>query len=256
MYSATIMAGATPGEWDGLLEYTRSEKKALIPVGGKEMVCYVIEALADSGRIKDLVVVGLERGDLPNLQVSVPVRYVPNQSGMLANMLAGLKEVASARRALLCSSDIPLLTSEAVRDFVTRCEAANVDICYGVVERSVMESRFPNSGRSFRALRDGYFAGGDLSMVNPTAVLGNQDYLKNLLGARKSMVKATRIVGFGTLARFLFRRLTIEYAERRASEVFRCQCKAIISPFPEIGMDVDRIHQYQIVRALLEGERA
>ena len=252
MYSAIVMAGFTPGVQDELLRYTQVGKKALIRIGGKEMVRYVIEALVGSGCVKDLIIVGLNPEDLPDLRVNVPIRYIPNQGDRMANMLAGLKAVSSADRALLCSADIPLLTSDAVRDFVARCEAADADVCYSVVERSVMESRFPNSGRSFRALRDGHFAGGDLAWINPAAVMRNQDYLQSLLNARKSAVKMARTIGFGTLARFLLRRLTIEYAERRACEVFRCQCKAILSPFPEIGMDVDKIYQYHIVCAELE----
>jgi len=33
--------------------------------------------------------------------------------------------------------------------------------------------------------------------------------------------------------------------------LFRCSCKAIISPFPEIGMDVDKVHQYRLVCSVM-----
>ena len=67
----------------------------------------------------------------------------------------------------------------------------------------------------------------------------------------KSALRTARAMGLGLIVRFLLRRLTIEYAENKARELFRCSCKAIISPFPEIGMDVDKVHQYRLVCSVM-----
>jgi len=251
LYDAVILAGRTPGERDELLEYTRADRKALICIQGKEMVRYVVEALLGSGRIGRLVVVGLNPDSAPDLGGDAPVAYVPNQGTLLRNIIAGVQELGPVRRAIFCSSDIPLLSAEAVRDFIDRCEASDVDLGYAVVERSVMEGRFPGSGRSFRPLKDGHYAGGDLAWINPDVIMRNLDYIESFIGSRKSALRTARAMGLGLIVRFLLRRLTIEYAEKKARDLFRCSCKAIISPFPEIGMDVDKVHQYRLVCSVM-----
>ncbi len=252
LYDAVILAGSTPDEQDELLDYTCTDCKALIRIQGKEMVRYVAEALAGSERVGRLIIVGLASDLVPDLGVDVPVSFVPNQGSLLENILVGVEELGPVRRALFCSSDLPLLTSEAVRDFVDRCEASDVDVGYAVVERSVMERRFPGSGRSFRPLKDGHYAGGDLAWINPHVIVRNRDRIEALQGSRKSALRTARVMGLGIIVRLLLRRLTIEHAEKKARELFRCTCKAIISPFPEIGMDVDKVHQYRLVCSLME----
>ena len=255
-YAGVILAGRTPSERDELLEYTQARRKALIRIQGKEMVRYVTEALVDSGRIARLIIVGLEEDRVSDLDVDVPVTFVPNQDSLLGNLAAAIEELGPTRRAVFSSSDIPLLSPEAVRDFVDRCEASDADLCYAIVERSVMEDRFPGSGRSFRPLKDGHFAGGDLALVKPEAVTRAMEYVETFSSTRKSGLHTARAVGLGLAARFLFRRLSLEYAEKKAEELLQCTCKAIISPFAEIGMDVDKVHQYHLVRSMLENSAA
>ena len=255
-YAAVILAGRTPSERDELLEHTRARRKALIRIRGKEMVRYVAEALVGSGRVDRLIIVGLQEGHIADLGVNVPVSFVPNQGSLLSNVAAAVKELGPARRAIFSSADIPLLNPEAVRDFVERCEAADVDLGYAIVERSVMEGRFPGSGRSFRPLKDGHFAGGDLSLINPEVIARNMEYIESFSNARKSGLQTARAIGVGLAVRFLFHRLTLEYAEKRAEELLRCTCKAIVSPFPEVGMDVDKVQQYHLVRSMLESSAA
>lgn len=43
-------------------------------------------------------------------------------------------------------------------------------------------------------------------------------------------------------------------AEQKASQILGCRGKAIISPSAELGMDVDKPHQLDMVRRILEGE--
>lgn len=255
-YAAVILAGRTPSERDELLEHTRARRKALIRIRGKEMVRYVAEALVGSGRVDRLVIVGLQAGHVADLGVDVPVSFVPNQGNLLANVAAAIKELGPVKRAIFSSADIPLLNPEAVKDFVERCEAADVDLGYAVVERSVMEDRFPGSGRSFRPLKDGHFAGGDLSLVNPEVIARNMDYIESFSSTRKSGLQTARAVGLGLAVRFLLRSLTLEYAEKRVEELLQCTCKAIITPFPEVGMDVDRVQQYHLVCSMLESSAA
>jgi hypothetical protein len=73
------------------------------------------------------------------------------------------------------------------------------------------------------------------------------------LEARKNIWQQVRLLGIGTLIKFALRRLTVADAERVASRALGCQGRAVITPYPEMGMDVDKPHQLDMARAILEG---
>lgn len=256
MIAAVVMAGGSRGA-DELLQQLGAEAKSLIKIRDREMVRYVVDALIGSGRVERLVIVGLQPDTIPGLvPVGFPAEFVEDQGDMIANAVAGLSRLIDQERVLVSSADIPLLTGEVVQQFLDECARSGADVCYPVVERSVMEARFPGSGRSYRPLRDGHFAGGDLCLVNPRVALTNLEMAAQLASARKSAWKIVRLFGPKIILKFLTRRLTIADAERKGDEVFHCRCKAIICRYPEIGMDVDKLHQFHMVEETLIGRKS
>ncbi|MDY7041398.1 MAG: NTP transferase domain-containing protein [Chloroflexota bacterium] len=251
MIGAVVIAGGNLGVRDALLDYTGVPKKALIPVAGKAMVNYVVEALAGCQRIRRIVVVGLEPED--GVQFGVPVDYVADQGKMLENALAGVDHLIAVEpqvdRIVLSAADIPLVTAEIVGWFIETCLGMQADIFYSIVERSVMERRFPGSGRSFRTLSDGSFAGGDLFLVSRKAMTTNLEFVRKVTDSRKGVWGLVRLLGFMTLLRFSVRRLSLAQVEQRASKILGYPGRAVIAPYAELAMDVDKPYQLDLVRA-------
>lgn len=252
---AVILAGGEPAKADPLLEYAQAQKKPLIKIAGKEMVRYVIEAIAGSSRIGHIFIVGLSPDD--GVEFDTPVEYVEAAGSMLDNTVAGIERVMEVdpdvERVVICSADIPLLTTEMVDYFIDTCLETDHDLYYTIVEKSTMEARFPGSGRSFVPLRAGSFAGGDINMAKVSAIQANLHLARQISEARKNVWQQVRLLGVGTLIRFAFRRLTIADAERVASRALRCRGRAIVTRYPEMAMDVDKPHQLDMARAILEG---
>ena len=252
--SALILAGSSTPEKDRLVEYTRGGPKALIPIAGEPMIAYVIRALSGSRYIRHMVVVGFEKP--LDIDSPVPIDYIPAPGAMVDNFLAGMQYIADQWPETVAivgsSSDIPLITAPMVDEFIASCLRSDYDLYYNVVERSVMEGRFPTSERSYVRLREGSFAGGDLSMLRPAAMQANLELVRALAGERKSVQHQARLIGWRTLALLLLRRLSIPRAEARVSQVLGIRGRLVICPHPEIGMDVDKPFQLEIVRAELE----
>jgi GTP:adenosylcobinamide-phosphate guanylyltransferase len=255
---AVILASGKPDEADPLLEYAQAQKKPLIKIAGKEMVRYVVEAIAGSSRIGRVFIVGLSPED--GVEFAVSVEYVEAAGSMLDNTVAGIERVVEVdpdvEPVVISSADIPLLTTEMVDHFIDTCLETDHEVYYTIVEKSTMEARFPGSGRSFVPLRGGSFAGGDLHMAKVSAIQGNLPLARQALEARKNVWQQVRLLGVGTLIKFAFRRLTVADAERVASRALGCQGRAVITPYPEMGMDVDKPHQLDMVRAILESRSA
>jgi len=228
---AVVTAGWSPKEDDPLAEYTHDKPKALIPIAGKPMITYVVDALAGSRYIQNIIIVSLDPA--AGVEFSAPVEYVPDAGDILNNVEAGLNHATAhypnVDGVLISSSDVPTITPPIVDAFIEECFHTDHDLYYSIIERTVMEGRFPGSLRSYTHLREGDFAGGDLILVRPSMTLNQRD---------------------------LWRDLSLADAERRISQVLNVRGRAVPFPYAEVGMDVDKPFQLEIVRAELARDRA
>lgn len=256
--AAVITAGFSSEEGDPLAAYTQGQSKALIPIAGKPMIAHVVDALAGSRYIRQVIIVALD----PNAQVefSTPVERLPDAGGLIDNVIAGLtyamERYPDLDGALLSSSDVPLITSAIVDAFIEECLRTEHELYYAIVARTVMEARFPGSRRSYVHLKDGDYAGGDLGFFRRTQRLGDQQLWKRLSGSRKNALRQAAMFGFWPLVKLLFRQLSLADAERRACKALGVHGRAVPFAYAEVGMDVDKPFQLELARAELEARAA
>jgi GTP:adenosylcobinamide-phosphate guanylyltransferase len=255
--AAIIGAGGSDDPEDPLLSYAGVRHKALIPIAGTPMILHVARALADSGYVKHLAVVGL--GHAHGVEFPLPVSFVPDAGGFVANFMAGVAAlehvVPGAERVLFCSTDIPLISGEMIRYLVDTALTTGADVCYTVVQSETMNARFPDAGRSFARLRDGQYAGGDIHLINPAVLDSNRQLMDDIIGARKNNLRQARLIGLRFLLKFVFRRLTIADGERKAESILGVPCRVLPVRYAELGMDVDKPHQLDLVRAEMESRK-
>ena len=255
LIDAVLTAGGIPKPDEPLYPLTRGQSKALLPIAGKPMAQWIVDALAGSAQIGRIVVVGLAPGE-GALTSPKELIYVPNAGSMIANAVAGMKKILehnpSAEKVVLCSSDIPCLTSPMVDWMITTCLASDHEIYYGLISQADMERRFPGSRRSYFAIKEGRFCGSDIIMAS-TRLAGNYHPAWNeIVGARKNILRQASIIGFGTLWLMLTRQMTIAEAERRAQSRLGVKGRILLDPYAETGMDVDKPGQYELVKHDLE----
>jgi CTP:molybdopterin cytidylyltransferase MocA len=252
-----ILAGHSPQEDDPLAAYTQGHSKALIPIAGRPMIAYVVDALERSRYIRQIVVIGLppEEHDL----LPPAIDHLPDQGSLFANAQAGVRYALSLPAAtdgvLVSGSDVPLITAEIVDRFIDTCLETDDDFYYGIIERSVMEGRFPASHRTYVRLLDGEFAGGDVSLVR-SDIMADPALWERVAAARKSPLKQARLVGgIGPLFKLLLHRLSLAEAERIAERAFNIRGRVIVCADAELGMDIDKPFQLEIARAELEARQ-
>jgi GTP:adenosylcobinamide-phosphate guanylyltransferase len=254
---AIIAAGGIPQPQDPLYTYSKGESKALIDIGGKPMVQWVLDALSDSKTVDRVFIIGLS--EKSQLTCRKPLFYVPNQGRLLENVKAGTARVLElnprAAHILFVSSDIPAITGAMVDWVVNTCLQTRDDLYYNVIQRETMEERFPTSKRTYTRLKDMELCGGDMNMVRTAIVFEHSDFWNKLLDARKNPPAQALLIGPDIIFKLLFRRLTIDDVIHRVASKLGLKGRAIICPYPEVGMDVDKPHQLEIMRAYL-GRRA
>ncbi|NPA27202.1 MAG: NTP transferase domain-containing protein [Chloroflexi bacterium] len=249
---AIVMAGGTPSPDDPLYPYTQGRPKALLDIAGKPMLQWVLDALNASQAVDGLLVYGVNPQMYP-WRVTKPVTWRSDRGSMVKNILAGLEELSHDEPedawVLLVSGDVPTITGEIldwaaenVRHFPT------VDVVYHVVERRVMEQRFPGVRRTYLRLRDVEVCGGDVNLARVRVGKRDDDLWDRLYAARKSPLRQAALVGWGTLLKILLRRLTLAEAVAEVSQRLRLPGIAVLSPYAELAMDVDKPEHVEIVR--------
>lgn len=248
---AILTAGGIPLVDEPLYAETRGDSKALLDIAGKPMVQWILDALSRAKTIENVIVVGLT----PKLGLTCakPMYFVPNQGKMLDNFRAGVRKSLevnpAASHVLFVSADIPTITPEMVDWVVKTAMETDDDIYYNVIERSVMEKRFPGCKRTWTKLKGLEVCGGDMNVVRASMVVDEEDPLwRKISDARKSPLKQASLIGVGTAFKFLFGQLTLEEAEARVEKKLGIRGRVIVCPFAEVGMDVDKPVHLEVVR--------
>jgi hypothetical protein len=172
---------------------------------------------------------------------------------MLQNIRAGIEKVLEldpqAKHVLAVSSDIPAVTSEMVDWTVRTTMETDHDIYYSVIRKEVMDKRYPGSKRSFTHLKDMEVCGGDMNVVRAKTVTANEDLWEKIIASRKNVFKQAALLGYDNLFLLLLRQVTIDNAVKRVTKRMDITGRVIICPYAELGMDVDKPHQLEMVRA-------
>ena len=255
---AIVTAGGIPRPEDPLYTYSHGDSKALIDVAGKPMIQWVLDALGDAKRVNNVIIIGLSPKS--GVTCKKPIYYVSNQGRMLANIVAGVNKALEINRrnkyVLGVSSDIPALKPEMVDWLIKTCMETKDDLYYGVCPREVMEARFPDSRRTYTHLKDMDVCGADMNITHVRMATEHLDMWESLIGSRKSPLKSASLIGFGTLFALFTRRLTLEDAVRRVSERIGIKGRAIVWPYAEPCMDVDKPSQLELLRADLTQQQS
>lgn len=249
---AIVTAGGITPDNDPLFPYTKFGYKSLIQIKGKAMVQWVLDALSGVSQIDQVYVVGLP-SDIP-LHCSHPLVFLPDQGDSIRNICFAAQQKGGNQDDLLLvvSGDIPAVQSTMIDWFIKRLADGEHDFYYNVLERQTMETRYPDSRRTYVRFKDYELCGGDMNAIRRSmANLGNPITLR-LYQTRKKPIQQASLFGILFLFKLLTRQLRLHEAVKRVSQKLKIKGQAIMCPFAEIGMDVDKLFQLEILKTDLE----
>jgi len=254
---AIILAGGIPQPEDPLYSYSKGDAKALLDVAGKPMIQWVLDALSGAKHVDNVIIVGLSPKN--NLKSKKPVHYISNQGRMLSNIVAGVdKSIELDKKTeyvMVVSTDIPALKSEMVDWLAEKCMETKDDLYYGVCTSEVMEKRFPGSKRTYTKIKDMELCGADINITHVRMATEHLDMWESLIGSRKSPLKQAGTVGLGLLWQVFTKSITLDELVTKISNRLDIKGRAIIWPYAEACMDVDKPHQLELLREDLEKQQ-
>ena len=248
---AVVTAGGIPQPDELLYPYTLGNPKALLDICGKPMVQWVLDALGSAKQVENVVLIGLTAES--GVSCAKPLTFIPNKLSMIGNLLGGINKVMeihpSASQVLLVSSDIPGISAEMVDWEIETTSQLDVDLCYTVAKRETIEARYPSSRRTYIKLKDVEVCGGDMNVVHTSVASMNTEIWEKLIATRKNPVKQAALMGLDTLLLVLLGRITLDDAVKKVTARLHMTGRAIVCPYAEIAMDVDKPIQLELMRS-------
>lgn len=243
MLDVIVPAGGTiPAEYAARIG---TPLRALAPLGSARVpvLQHVINTLHDSGCARHIIAVA---PPAVSEQITGVDEWLPSGDSGPENIRAGLARLPEQEAlALVCTSDLPLLTAAAVQEFVSRCRS-EFDVTLGVVGQSAYQAAFPNAPMStFVPFRDiGPVTMACLFQVRPSLLTRNTALLEAAFGARKSQWQMARLLGSRLLTQFALRRLTLRAVQPRAEALLECRTEVLQNCSPALALDIDTADDY------------
>jgi molybdopterin-guanine dinucleotide biosynthesis protein A len=250
-YPIIILAG---GEKGPLFEPTGYLEKARIPIHGRAMVEWVVQAFHECPRAGDLVVVGSSRLDeLPALahvrrRLCVGANVVQNLLHAITYVKHRVYRSAARHDGYVISfCDAVFLTPEVIDSTLATIESADADVVLHYVDRRAFEAAGLLAQRTYLPVGDRRLTGSTIYYVRKFSKLfGLLPLLAQLRKHRKDPDKMFEILGC--------RGTSLEDIERSLSERLSLKIKICVSPHPELGLDVDKPPDLELAQQVL-GER-
>jgi molybdopterin-guanine dinucleotide biosynthesis protein A len=243
---AVILAGSTN---EGRLRNCSGETfEAMVEIENRPMVSYVFDVLKRSPLIHKIVVAG------PFAQMNRlfgdedQVCLAPGGETPIDSLINALEVLKPTGNVLIATCDIPLLSIDSVADFLKRCSKKQADVYYPIIPKEVNDRLYPGMKRTYIRFKDGTFTGGNLFLIDPKIVNQAAPKARVFVENRKSPVALARLVGWKFLIRFILKSVTLRETEEKVSRIFGIKGAVIISPFPEVGIDVDKPSDLDLVK--------
>jgi len=243
--TALVLAGER-ARGDALAREARVAHKSLLEVQGVPMLVRVVGCLDAVAGVERIVVSAGSAGlldahpELVRLRDAGRVGHRPSEGSPASSVQALLAEGSAPGPLLVTTSDHPLLAPEMVACFVDAAEGSGADVVAAVVSDAVFRARFPDARRTFIPLRGEAVTGANLFWFRSGEGEAAAAFWRRTESIRKSPWRLAGVFGARMLAEFAVRRVALEDATRRLSEILDLRVAAVRLPFAECGLDVDR----------------
>lgn len=161
------------------------------------------------------------------------------------NMRIGLSHAEANQPALLCTSDLPLITAESVRVFVRACRA-DAQITVGLVRAEAYAQAFPDAPPSeFTALAEaGPVTLAGLFQIQPGLLTRRSALFDTLFAARKSQWRMASIAGPKVVWQLATKTLRLSSLTQRAEQLVGGSVQVILDADPALAYDTDTLDDY------------
>jgi len=255
LFNAIVLA-ADRGPDDPVAVAAGVAAKCLTPIGGSPMVVRVLRALEQSARVSTILLCGPQAAALresPELsaRVSGGIRWMSPEATPATSAAAALAALPEDVPVLLTTGDHALLTPDMVRHFLDRARALGGDVVVGLAPHALVQGAYPRTRRTVLKFSDGGYCGCNLFAFLSPRGRRMAHVWKQVEADRKNPIRVIGLVGWGAMALYALRLLSLGDAVRRISRQANVVAGVVTMPFAEAAIDVDTVADLDLVRAIV-----
>jgi GTP:adenosylcobinamide-phosphate guanylyltransferase len=248
--TAIVLAGSRPGS-DPLARAFGTDLKALVPIGGKPLVRWPVDALLACDRFDQVRVLAQEPERIGEALPVDPRLSVQRSAATIAETLEQLCFDPTVHwPAFVTTADHVLLNVEMIDEFCDLAEVA--DLAIGVVEREPLMKRLPETKRTWIPFRHGAYSGANMFLLSGRRVLPALELWRSVEQDRKKGRALLSAFGLGTVLGAVLRLRTIHETIERLGGRFGLNAEAIELSDPLAAVDVDKLMDHKLVESLLK----
>lgn len=258
-FTVIVLAGQRPGK-DPMSEHFGEPRKALIGVAGQPMLAWVGAALAARSDVKRIVILAQDSDallDHPGTRwLRDEPRVTTRDSGASIVEAIGdtLKAMPAAYPFLLTTADNVLLDDAMIGQFTARADGA--DVAVALVERRTLEAAYPGNKRTWLPFRGGAYSGANMFWLGGPAALDALAVWRRIEQQRKKARAVLGAFGIGLALLIAARLVTLDQAMARAGRKIGVKARAVVLPFAEACIDVDKPSDHAMVEEILRKRSA
>lgn len=236
-----------------LAEHAPVRRKALIPLHGITLLDTACRAARESKVVDKAVAVG---NDDVQHALDPVTDFVREGADLIDNIQRAFDRLGGDKHDyLVLSPDLPFVTGQALDAFLTLA-ASQCELAAPVVSRTDFLRAFPGAPNKFLQLARGeqvtmgscfYFAGPTLRANFPLA--------RDCYRYRRYPHRLAILLGLPIVLALLFRRLTLEMIERRASQLTGAVVRGLQIAEGGLAYDIDSLANYEFALDLLRARQ-
>ncbi len=260
---ALVLAGSR-GRTDPVAQARGLPHKALVPVLGVPMLQRVVQTLLENTHIRHIILCldqGLmDHGLGPELEALIAEGTLKiaepkaSPSVSVAHIVDRFCDVDEAWPLLVTTADHPLLTTSMIRHFI-EATPDEADLAVGFASASVIKQQHPNAVRTFYRFAGEGYSGCNLFLLSTPKARSFVTFWQDMEQHRKRPWRLVAAIGFPVLLRFLIGRLTIDAAFDHLSNRIGARARAVIMPFAEAAIDVDKPSDLTLAETILRARQ-
>ncbi len=256
IFDLILLAGLS--ENDALLcENEGVTKKSFLKLGDKTFIEHLVENLQHLKGLRDIYLSGMAEKEW---KTSLPVIFAEDEGDIISKLRRHRIKYYSDKKepdyVIVISSDTPLVTAASVERFIERCKATTGGELTGLyymslIDQKDMVAKFPGANRTFAKFKDVTFASGDTLLAKPSIIDSHGEVLDRMVNNRKSVFKSIAVLSPIFAIKTVLGLASLNDLNNAINKkIFKTPnaCLGVMVEDPELGMDVDKPFQLDVVR--------
>jgi GTP:adenosylcobinamide-phosphate guanylyltransferase len=243
----SVVLAASRGPDDPMAKAFQVSQKCTVPVAGKPMLTWVLDALRASRAEQPLIVIE-NASAIAHITTLETIRAAASAP---ASAIKALHHIGTYP-VLITTGDHPLLKPDIINNMLSQSESIEADILVGLATAETISASYPETKRTYFNLGGTRVSGCNLFAVKTPNGIKLLERWQDLERNRKKPWKLVSAFGLLPILWFALGMLTPDRVFQHISKKLGIIVRPVFLPFAEAAIDVDKPSDHALAEKILK----